>query len=262
MAKKRFNQTFFYKDEVNDDFSQNNIAPQQIPENYRFYNPNKIVRFFNLLFRQCIIIPILWLASKFIYQTKVINKKAFKKVKGKGYFLYSNHTNNFDPINHACLMDSLRFSAIIAGPETFSIKGIRWLVRAIGAFPTPTSIKLYKPFRDCIDYHIKERHKVVIYPEAHIWPYCTMIRNFKSVSFRYPVDLDAPIMVSTTTYRKRKHRTSPQIIMYIDGPFYPNKDLPFKERIEDLRNQAYNAMKKRSLVEHNFSVNNYVKVDA
>lgn len=260
MAKKRFNQTFYYKDEVNDDFSQNNIDPKPIPENYRFYNPNKFVRFFNLLFRQCIIIPILWTCSKVIYQTKVVNKKAFKAVKGKGYFLYSNHTCNFDPINHACLMDSKRFTAIIAGPETFSIKGIGWLVRAIGAFPTPTSLSLYKPFRECIDYHIKQRHKVVIYPEAHIWPYCTFIRNFKSVSFRYPVDLNAPIMVATTTYRQRKHRVSPKVVIYIDGPFYPNPELDFKARIEDLRNQAYEAMKARSNVEGNYAVNEYRKV--
>ena len=85
--KKRFNKTFYYKDEINDDFSQNNISPLPIKENYRFYNPNKIVRFFNMLFRQCIIIPILWIVSKINYGTKVINKKAFKKVKGKGYFL-------------------------------------------------------------------------------------------------------------------------------------------------------------------------------
>jgi 1-acyl-sn-glycerol-3-phosphate acyltransferase len=258
--KKRFNKTFYYKDEINDDFSQNNIAPLPIKENYRFYNPNKIVRFFNMLFRQCIIIPILWIVCKINYGTKVINKKAFKKVKGKGYFLYANHTCNFDPIHHACLMDRFRFSAIMAGPETFSIKGIGWLVRAIGAFPTPTSISLYKPFRDCIDYHIKQRHKVVIYPEAHIWPYYTGIRNFKSVSFRYPVDLNAPIMVATTTYIKRKHRVVPKVKIYIDGPFYPNNELEFKKRIEDLRNQALEVMKKRASVEENYSVNEYIKI--
>ena len=262
MSKKRLYKTFEYSDELNDDFAMNDIKAKQIEDSYRFYNPNPFVRFFNMLFRQCIIIPLLWCVTKIIFFTKVENKKAFKKVKGKGYFLYANHTCNFDPINHAVLMDHFRFSAIMAGPESFSIKGIRWLIRALGAFPTPSSLELYKKFRNCIEYHIEKRHKVIIYPEAHIWPYYTDIRPFMSKSFRYPVELDTPIMVATTTYRKRKHSKTPKIVIYIDGPFYPNKNLTYQECIDDLRNQAYEAMKARACIKENYALNKYIKKDA
>lgn len=262
MSKKRVNQTFEYSDEINDDFSQNGIKAKVIEDSYRFYNPNPIVRFFNMLFRQCIIIPLLWCASKIMFHTKVVNKRAFKKVRGKGYFLYSNHTCNFDPIHHACLMDHFRFTALMAGPESFSIYGIRWLIRALGAFPTPSSLELHRKFRDCIQWHIKKRHKVVIYPEAHIWPYYTDIRPFRSKSFRYPVELDAPIMVATTTFRKRKHSKTPKVIIYIDGPFYPNHLLAYQDAIDALRNEAFNAMKMRSSVKDNYSLNKYIKKNA
>lgn len=259
MAKKRFEKTFVYKDEINDDFSLNNIEAKPIEDTFKFYNSNLIARFFNMLFRQCIIIPILFLATKCNNSTKVVNRKLLKQVKGKGYFLYSNHTCNFDPINHAVMIDHFRYSAIMAGPESFSIKGIRWLIKALGAFPTPSNRNLYKPFRDCMEYHISKRHKIIVYPEAHIWPYYTGIRDFKVNSFKYPYDLKCPIMVATTTYRKRKYRKAPKIVIYLDGPFYPDLSVDCLTAAETLRKKAYDTMCLRANIKENYAINNYIK---
>ena len=37
-----------------------------------------------------------------------------------------------------------------------------------------------------------------------------------------------------------------KIISYIDGPFYPDKNLKIKEATEKLRNEVYEQMKERS----------------
>lgn len=66
-----------------------------------------------------------------------------------------------------------------------------------------------------------------------------------STSFRYPVKYDVPAFCFTNTYHKRKNGKV-QIITYIDGPFYPNKEMPSKERIQDLRDRVYNTMVERS----------------
>ena len=102
-------------------------------------------------------------------------------------------------------------------------------------------------------------HPVLIYPEAHIWPYYTAIRPFKSTSFRYPIKFQVPSFCYTTTYQRQGKKKKPKMVIYVDGPFYPNKDLlDIKEQQEDLRNQVYNCMVERSK-NSNFQYIEYIK---
>ena len=108
-------------------------------------------------------------------------------------------------------------------------------------------------FTDALNYHINKGHRVLIYPEAHIWPYYNDIRHFKSVSFKYPVDDNAPIFTATTTFKKRKGCRKPKPIIYIDGPFFPDETLPYRERVNDLAERAYEAMCYRAHNENNYA---------
>ena len=72
------------------------------------------------------------------------------------------------------------------------------------------------------------------------------IRPFKSVSFKYPIELDKPVFCITNTYQKRG-KDKVKITSYIDGPFFVNKDLETKqEQKKDLRDRVYNQMVERS----------------
>ena len=102
-----------------------------------------------------------------------------------------------------------------------------------------------KNFLSYIDYRIGKNNSITIYPEAHIWPYYTKIRPFKSVSFKYPVKLNKPVFCITNTYQKRKNNKV-KIISYIDGPFFKNNELTSKEAEQDLRNRVYEKMVERS----------------
>ena len=153
---------------------------------------------------------------------------------------------------------------IVAGPDLFSINGfVTWLVKHFYAVPIPNmDAKMIENFTDCISFHIKKKHRVLIYPEAHIWPYYNDIRPFKAASFRYPIDSNAPIVVATTTFKKRKGNRKPKPIIYLDGPFYPNTDLfSIHDQINDLRNRAYDAMKWRAGKEDNYAYIKYIKKD-
>lgn len=101
-------------------------------------------------------------------------------------------------------------------------------------------------FRDAIRTRITQGNFVMIYPEAHIWPFYTGIRDFPATSMKYPVELDAPSFAMTTTYRKRRFGKKPRTVTYLDGPFYPDPTLPPKARAQALRDQIYDAMVKRS----------------
>ncbi|MCI5513195.1 MAG: acyl-phosphate glycerol 3-phosphate acyltransferase, partial [Clostridia bacterium] len=50
----------------------------------------------------------------------------------------------------------------------------------------------------------------------------------------------------TNTY-KRRGNGKPRIVTYVDGPFYPDGELPLKERRRELRDRVYDCMKQRSL---------------
>ena len=120
-------------------------------------------------------------------------------------------------------------------------------VQMLGAIPIPSNKKAMKNFLEAIEKHIKNKHSITIYPEAHIWPYYTKIRQFKDVSFKYPVQLNVPVFCMTNTYQKYgKNQNKIQIVTYIDGPFISNKNLGKKEQQKDLRDRVYNCMVERS----------------
>ena len=117
----------------------------------------------------------------------------------------------------------------------------------LGAIPVPGDKVSMRNFLEIIKKHIKKGHSITIYPEAHIWPYYTKIRPFKSVSFAYPVDLKKPVFCMTNTYQAYgKNNDKIKIVTYIDGPFFVNEDLPKKEQKQELRDRVYNCMVERS----------------
>ena len=132
-------------------------------------------------------------------------------------------------------------------PVNISLKGTGTLVEMLGAMPIPSNKSAMKNFLEAIKQKINKGYAITIYPEAHIWPYYTKIRPFKDVSFKYPVQLEKPAFCITNTYQSYgRNNKKIKIVSYIDGPFYPNKELTLKEQQKELRNKIYNCMEERS----------------
>ena len=98
----------------------------------------------------------------------------------------------------------------------------------------------------------------MIYPEAHIWPYYTHIRPFPDGSFGYPAKDGTPVFCFVNTYQKRGNKRKPRMTTYIDGPFYPDMELPLKQRRKKLRDEVYAQMCKRAELS-NVEVIQYIK---
>lgn len=289
----------YYNDELNDDFAEDKdkIKPIKIDENYKYIHKNllwNITAF--ILYRIIFSIPV-YIHTKIKYKFEVVNKEVLKKEKKNGYFIYGNHTNEFiDPFFPTFITFPKRVY-VIANADNVSIPGLKIAIRMLGALPIPDNIKASKNFFKAIKYHISKNRVIAIYPEAHVWPYYTKIRNYKSVSFKYPIELDKPVYSFTTTYQKfennkrKKYNTGKKdnkydtiktnnkndevikneigpkealkrdkikIVTYVDGPFYPDKTLNKKEAQEKLRNEVYEAMNNRSK-NSNIEIIKYVK---
>lgn len=237
--------TFYYKDELNDDFALENIKPINITSEYKYIHKNIFWKICSFIVYRLIAMPIAFSYSKIFFGLKFENKKVLKKCKNTGYFIYGNHTQKVIDTFLPTLGNFPKKCHIVAHPDNIAIPVLGTFNKMMGGFPIPTDIKAMKNFLEAMENFLNDKNVISIYPEAHVWPYYSKIRDFSSTSFKYPVKLNKPVFVFTTTYKKRKYRR-PKIIVYIDGPFYSDQKLSLKKSQEELRNKVYNTMCLRS----------------
>lgn len=237
----------YYEDELNDEFSTAKITPRVIDEKYKYIHKNPVWDFCSIMLQNFLSMPIKILYTKIKFRIKYIGKEKLKKHKKEGYFIYANHTQSFADTFIPSLPVYPKRNFLIVNPENVSMKGLKTIVEMLGAIPVPGTKEAMKNFLEAIKYRIKKKSSITIYPEAHIWPYYTKIRLFKSVSFAYPVNLEKPVYCMTNTYQSYgKKNDKIKIVTYIDGPFYANKELSIKEQKKELRDIVYNQMVERS----------------
>ncbi len=236
----------YYEDELNDEFSIPKIKSRRIDENYK-YEHNIVWDICSYLLQNILSIPIKIGYQKIRFKLKYIGKEKLKFYKKQGYFIYANHTQPFADTFIPSVANYPKRNFLIVNPVNISLKGTGTLVEMLGAIPTPDTKVAMKNFLQAIKKKISKNYSITIYPEAHIWPYYTKIRNFRDVSFKYPVELDVPAFSLTNTYKAYgKNNDKIRIITYIDGPFFADISLNKKEQQRDLRNKIYNCMVERS----------------
>jgi len=252
--------TYYYSDPLNDDFAGTNIDTKLTPEDYVYIPRSFVFRIFAFIMYRIIARPVTYLFDKIVHHHKYENKKVIKEVGKSGCFFYGNHTllagDAFIP-NHM----ALRKNYIVAGPDAISIPGIRTIVKMLGALPVPSTIRGAKNYTDAVTELIGKGKSVTVYPETHIWPYYTKIRPFKNDSFSLPVALDAPCFSFTNVYFKSKNPLirRPVVKTYVNGPFYPDKSLPKRERIAELRDRVYESMVRESEKQEQYLTNVFVE---
>lgn len=246
--QKKRPQVVYYTNELEDDFAGTKERKQiTVDGNYVYIHNNLVWKFFSFVLYRMIAKPFVALFCWIKYSTKIKNKKVLKSYKKKGYFIYGNHTLMAGDAFHPNLINPCKRTYILVNPDAVSIKGIKTIVEMLGGMPVATTLSGARALYGALKEQVVERkHAVAIYPEAHIWPYCTTIRNFKSDSFRYPVVFDVPTFCFTTVYKKRKCSKKPKIEVWVDGPFFAPNDLSVKDRETYLRDRVYETMKERS----------------
>ncbi len=240
------NKIIYYDDELNDEFSEAKIEPRKIDENYKYEHTNIIWNITAWLIQNVLSVPIKVFYAKMKFGIKYIGKEKVKPYKKQGYFVYGNHTQSFADTFITTNAIFPKRNYFIVNPENVSMKILGNSIQMLGAIPIPTEKNGMKNFLSSINKKIEKGYSITIFPEAHIWPYYTKIRPFKSTSFRYPVEMNVPTFCITNTYHK-KGKNKVKIVTYIDGPFFPDENLTsIKEKKENLRNKVYEKMAERS----------------
>lgn len=243
--KSKTKQVIYYQDEINDDFAENPTKAYRISDNFKYIHKNPFFKLGSFILYHIIAKPIFYLILKLKYHVKVKNKKAIRQLKHTGFFVYTNHSQNIIDafINHTMLFH--RMGHIIASNDVYSLKGLNTIVNMLGTLPTPNNMIQSKNLFDAIKHNIDKNHVVVIFPEAHVWPYYNDVRLFQDTSFIFPATLNKPIVVTTVTYRQRKifKNAHPYITLHVSKPIFPKLGVPLKENQAYLRDIAYCIMK-------------------
>ena len=252
-------QIFYYTDELTNEFSGIKRKTVLVDKNYKYIHNNIFYKITGFFIYRVFVMTFAFLYMKIKFRIKIENKETLKKAKKEGYFMYGNHTqipgDGFIPN----IANFPKFNAVLVNPDNVSLPGTKNIMMMLGAIPIPNDFSGMKNFMDCVSYNIKKNKSVVIYPEAHVWPYYTGIRNFKSDSFKFPILYDKKTFSFTVTYQQRKKTGKVNITVYVDGPFVPPKELSKKEKVVFLRNVVYETMLKRS-EKSTYAVNDYIKV--
>lgn len=241
----KYGQILNYQDELNDEVIEFDVKKKEIDDNYKYIHKNIFYRIYSWITYRIFATPIVWIWFKLFRRTKYVNKKILKTVKG-GYFVYSNHVEQQSDAFSPALICFPQKPHVVVNSDNVSMPIVGRLTRMWGALPLPDTVTATKNFTKAMEQIVSKGNPIVIYPEAHLWPYYTKIRPFSDKSFRYPVIMNKPIFTFTTTFVKRKEGKKPKIVIYVDGPFYPDNNLSRVESQKVLRDLVYNTMVDRS----------------
>lgn len=243
---------FYYTSEEDDPIKTDEQVKKVevgLPEGYEFIPRHWWTRVWSsILFR------VFWIFGQWYerhyWQAKFYGREKLKEVRGKGYLIYANHTNPFHDVFGPAVMANRRIFTIIS-PVNLKVPGIGPMLPLIGGLPLGKSNEEKQAFNEAVDKRLAQKKCLVIYPEAHVWPYATKIRKFPAGdrSFKYATRNNLPIFTMTTTYHKRvrqKKGDLPRMDVYLDGPFWPEADKSETENRAILAKKAYESMVKYS----------------
>lgn len=255
---KKAPKVIYYKDEQNDEFSTAEITPRKIDGSYKYDRNTFRGKILHALLYRCIAIPVAFCYLKVKFGHRIKNKKLLRAFRKKGIFIYGNHTQVMaDPLIPTMITLPYRANVIVH-PNNVSIPVIGRATPYMGAIPLPDDMDANRNFIKSIEKRLMRGQAIFIYPEAHIWPYFTGIRNFPDTSFYYPIKYRTPVFCFTNTYQTRKWRKTPRIVTYIDGPFYADESVPPRKQKSELRDRVHACMCERAK-SSNVTVTEYIK---
>jgi len=227
-------QEIYYYDSFETDFLETKNQEVKLPKNFKWIKKNPIYNFLAYILYYGVLIFAFFYA-KFALHLEIVGKEKLKRQ--KGYFIYSNHTLKLGDVFNPFLVNFPRKPYLICSKSNLGIPFLGKLLPMAGALPIPENIHDMIKFNKAVKKRA-EKHPVVIYPEAHLWPYYTGVRPFSTSSFLFPAEQNKSCFVAVTTFQK--NRTT----IYIDGPFKNDPKLNKHENAKRLRVEVEKVMKR------------------
>lgn len=240
------------------DFSQTRDQNYALPEDYPWVRKDLPFRMASAaIYGLALLFSSVY--CRLFLHVKFRGREKLRKCRDSGIFLYGNHTQPVGDVFDPALLCFPKRIYTIASPANLAIPVVGKLLPYLGALPTADTLRGMKALMAAVEYRLSQKRCVVIYPEAHVWEYCTDIRPFSETAFKFPVKFHAPVYCMTTTYQKRRFGKKPGITIFVDGPFPIPEGTP-KEQAAALCESVRRCMTGRS-GENTLSYIQYVPAD-
>lgn len=237
---------FYYRDE-NEDFLTIDGKCPTVGGGYRYIRRGFFSKVLYFVLYRLIATPAAFLYTKLKFGERYVGKKALReylKASSCGAFLVGNHTQPIADAFTPNLVSFPRRNFTVIHPSNLNMPIVGRALPYLGGLPTPTDVSGALGFSRAAMECIKTGYTVTLYPEAHLWPYYTGVREFERSAFHLAAKLSAPVFSFTRVYEKRLFRIGCRV--YVDGPFYPDGTLPRREAAEKLCREVQWVMKKRA----------------
>lgn len=254
--------TIYWSDELHDDFDEIGLKRPPVPKGYHYIRSNPFNNFVSDIFYYGIARPIFIVFLKLYHHVRFKNKRYLKRAQKEGAFIFSNHVSFLDVLKFQTV--SRKRVNIVGYSDSLSMPIVRNLCRALGYIPLPLSedVDNFKRMSDSFEFYTKKKHQLVlIYPEAHIWPYYTKVRNFISSSFIFPARCNAPVLPAVTIWRKSKFLKKPRQVIVFGKLIYPLPENNDVENRDYLHQECLEEMKRISESYEQYEYIKYIKVE-
>lgn len=159
---------------------------------------------------------------------KLENRAVLRGFRHRGIFLYGNLTET--PLDAFVPARLTRKRLLLPAPRTAFIARKKPLGTRSLILDTPETPADYRPFLERIEKHTVKQGAVVIYPT-----------DSSDAPFLYPVRFDEASFAFTTVL-SADARGRVRAVTYLDGPFYPNTEIPRRDRTAELGERIRAAM--------------------
>ena len=232
----------YYRDALKDDFGGKHGTGAPVDASFPYLRTSPAWRAGAFLLYYGVALPLVWLINRLWFGLRVKNRRALRSLRKRrtGWFFYGNHTRAFPDATAATLLAFPRRGYVVANPDAVSIRGLSHVVQLLGAIPLPTALGGMRPFCGALERRVREGGAVMIYPEAHTWPFYTGVRPFTAASFAYPARLGAPVVAVASVYRKRLLPfLPPAMTLYLSDPILPDPALSPAAQRDVFRDRVY-----------------------
>lgn len=212
-----------------DDFVESADQSFALPEDYIWIRDGKGARLVRVVL--CAVAYLFAAVyGKLCLHLSIVRNVDWREYRGSGAVVYGNHTQPVGDVFIPVLVCAPKRCYMVASPANLGIPVLGPLLPWMGALPIPGSPSKLPRFLRAVQQRLREKCCVVVYPEGHVWPYCTQIRPYPETSFDYAVKNHVPAFSMTTTYQARRSQTSRGSRSTWTAPFTRTKGCPGRSR--------------------------------
>ena len=193
------------------------------------------------------------IANKQIIIKDVVGKENLQGIEGSA-FITSNH---FHPFENMAIYKVFKdyapkktfYRVIREGNYTAPPKGFDKFFKHCNTLPLSSNPATMKKFMQAINVLSKKNSYILIYPEQSMWWNYKKPRPYKDGAFRFAVNNDRPIIPCFITMEDSKEHIDAdglpiqEYTIHIMKPIYPNKELPYKEAVQQMKAQNFEMCK-------------------